>query len=147
MIKLKKKQEDERATMEIFFPKCRNKHAKSECPINVIEFCGICALEHATDKCPSLPGLQAIYKGNVETNDFSQTNKKPSWRSPNQNMFRAVYFQGYGKNQPWSFQTCYPPWFNPQSKNTPWNQYWRGKSLWKQLSAPKPILSSIPKHA
>ena len=56
-MKHKKKQEDERAAMAIFCPRCRQKHMERECPINSIEVCGICALEHATGKSPSLPGL------------------------------------------------------------------------------------------
>lgn len=112
--------------MAIFCPKWRNKHAERECPINVIEVFGICDLEHETEKLTSLPNLQAIYKGNAEINYFPQTSKKPSWRSPNQNMFQDPSFQAYVQNRPWSFQPSYAPWFNSQSQNTPWDQYWRG---------------------
>ena len=76
-MKHKKKQEDERAAMEIFCPRCRQKHMERECPINIIEVCGIFTLENATGKFPSLLGLQAIYIGNAKTNDPSQASKNP----------------------------------------------------------------------
>ena len=112
-MKHKKKQEDERATMEISCPRSRQKHMEREFPINSIEGHGICALEHATGKCPSLPGLQTIYKGNVETNDPSQASKKPFWRGPNQNMFPEPSPQGYSQTQHWNFQPAYPLWAAP----------------------------------
>jgi len=71
-MKIKQNQEVEKAAMEVFCSKCRHKQIERECPLNTIKVCGICTLEHPTEKCPSLPGLQAIYKGNVETVDQSK---------------------------------------------------------------------------
>jgi len=56
-MKIKQKQEAEKAAMAVFCSKCRRKHAERECPLNAIEICGICPLEHSTEKCPSLPKL------------------------------------------------------------------------------------------
>lgn len=44
--------------MVIFSPKCINKHAERDCSINVIEFCQIFSLEHATMKYPPLGRTQ-----------------------------------------------------------------------------------------
>jgi hypothetical protein len=41
-IKIKRKQEEENATLEILCPWCRKRHTKKECPINVIKICGLC---------------------------------------------------------------------------------------------------------
>lgn len=46
-----------------------------ECHISVVDVCGICALEHVTENCATIPGLQAIYKGVMDTNDPSQEKK------------------------------------------------------------------------
>jgi ribosomal protein L44E len=42
-LKLKKKQEEEVA-LAIFCHRCRKKHSEKECPLNVIEICGLCTL-------------------------------------------------------------------------------------------------------
>jgi hypothetical protein len=47
----------------VFCPKCRKKHPERECPLNSIEECAICELNHATSSCPSLPGLKAVFQG------------------------------------------------------------------------------------
>jgi len=52
--------------MAIFFPKCRKKHPKRECPFNSIEECTICELNHATSSCPSFPGLKVVFQGTGE---------------------------------------------------------------------------------
>jgi len=68
-MKIKQKQEAKKEVMAVFCSKCRHKHEKRECPLNSIDIYGICTLEHPTEKFPSLPSLQAIYKGNAETID------------------------------------------------------------------------------
>ena len=50
-LKIKNK-EEEKVSLAIFYPKCRSKNSKREYPINVVEVCGICTQEHATDQCP-----------------------------------------------------------------------------------------------
>ena len=60
-LKLKKKQEED--ALAIFCHRCRKKHNKKECPLNVIEICGLCTLEHPTFECPTLLELQAMYRG------------------------------------------------------------------------------------
>lgn len=76
-MKIKQKQEAENAAMAVFCSKCRRKHVDRECPLNSIEICGICTLEHPNEKCPSLPNLQSIYKGNTKAINQSQATKRP----------------------------------------------------------------------
>jgi hypothetical protein len=54
-LKIKKKQEEENATMSIYCPRCRRKHSSRECPLDNISVCGFCTEDHSTEKCPSLP--------------------------------------------------------------------------------------------
>jgi hypothetical protein len=61
-LKLKKKQEED-VVFAIFCTKCRKKNPEKECPLNVIEVCGLCTLEHPTSECPTFLELQAIYRG------------------------------------------------------------------------------------
>jgi len=94
---IKQKKDAKKTAMAVFCSKCRDKYAERECPLNTIEVCGICTLEHPTKKCPSLPGLQAIYKGSVETIDQSQATKRPTWRGQSQNVFPDTNPQGYSQ--------------------------------------------------
>ena len=79
-MKIKQKQEAQKVAMAVFCPKCRHKHPDRDFPLNSNEICEIYTLEHPTEKFPSLPGLRAIYKGNVETINESQATKRPIWR-------------------------------------------------------------------
>jgi hypothetical protein len=51
-LQFKKKQEDEKTTLSIFCPKCREKHPLRECPLDNIKICAICVGEHPTEHCP-----------------------------------------------------------------------------------------------
>jgi hypothetical protein len=85
-IKIKRKQEEENATLAIFCPRCRKRHPEKECPHNVIEICGLCIEYHHTNEFPSLPRLKSIFKGGGETHETSYPPKRP-WRQQNPNMF------------------------------------------------------------
>ena len=61
-IKVKKKQEEENPVLSIFCSKCRKRHPLKEYPLSTISICGICMENHSTEYCPSLPGLQAVFK-------------------------------------------------------------------------------------
>jgi len=61
-LKLKKKQEEENAAMSIYCPRYMRKHSLRECPLDNISVCGFCTEDHVTEKCPSFPGLLAIYR-------------------------------------------------------------------------------------
>ena len=60
-LSIKKKFEDE--ALAIFFSRCKKKHLIKNCSLNSISVCGVCVEDHTTEDFPSLPGLQAIYKG------------------------------------------------------------------------------------
>jgi hypothetical protein len=61
-LKIKKKQEEENATMRIYCPRCRRKHSSREFPLDNISVCGFYLKDHSTKKFPSFPGLLAIYR-------------------------------------------------------------------------------------
>ena len=82
-LQAKKRKDGEWAAMSIFYPWCRTKHPQRECPLNNISICHICTEEHLTDKCPSFPGLQAIYK----SGDVGETTR----RHPSQYRDQPIY--------------------------------------------------------
>jgi len=51
--------------LSIYCPKCRRNHPLRECRLDIKETnkCAICADNHATKKCPSIPGLKSILQG------------------------------------------------------------------------------------
>ena len=99
---IKKKFEDEALT--IFCSRCKKRHPLKNYPLNVVSLCGLCAEDHETDNCPSLPGLQAIYKGASEpTSQATQGAQKKPWQARPQGMFVDPYLQ-----------------FNPYAQ---WNQW------------------------
>ena len=75
-LSIKKKFEDEALAM--FCSRCKKKHPLKSCPLNSISVCGVCAENHETDDCPSLPGLQAIYRG--ANKPVAQTSQRKSWQ-------------------------------------------------------------------
>jgi len=60
---IKRKQGEAERALAIFFPRCTRRHPRNECPLNSIEVCLVYEENHVTDKCPSLPGLKAVYQG------------------------------------------------------------------------------------
>jgi hypothetical protein len=121
-MKIKKKQEEENATLAIFCPRCRKKHPEKECPINVIEICGLCTEYHPTNEFPSLPGLKSIFKGGGEPQETSYPPKR-AWRQQNPNMFYDPTTQY--PQQHWIPPMPYPQWTHQQPQVQPWKQGWR----------------------
>ena len=64
-LRFQQKLVEEQEILSIFCPKRRRKHPLREYPIDVKETnkCAICANNHATDKCPSIPGLKVVFEG------------------------------------------------------------------------------------
>lgn len=64
-LKFQQKLVEEQESLFIFCPKCRKKHLLRECPIDVkgTNKCEICTENHATEKCPSIPRLKAVFEG------------------------------------------------------------------------------------
>ena len=48
--------------MDIFCPRCNRNHPRNEFPLNVIEVFLVSEENHATNKCPLLPGLKVVYQ-------------------------------------------------------------------------------------
>jgi hypothetical protein len=87
-LKLKKKQEED--ALAIFYHRCRKKHnSEKECPLNVIEICGLCTLEHPTSECPTLLELQSMYRGGGVSQEQAYPSRRP-WRAQNPNTFYVL---------------------------------------------------------
>lgn len=63
-LKVKNKKKDKTVSLSILFPKCRNKHALRECPLHLksVETRVICAENHDTKECTSIPSLKIVYQ-------------------------------------------------------------------------------------
>ena len=59
-LRAKQKQAVEDLTLGIFYTKCRKNHPLKECPLNKVEVCQLCELNHDTKEFPSLPQLKVI---------------------------------------------------------------------------------------
>jgi len=62
-MKIKQKQEAEKAAMAIFYSKCKRKHAERERPLNSIEICGIYTLEHHSRSAHDFPAYRPSTRG------------------------------------------------------------------------------------
>jgi hypothetical protein len=81
-LKIKKKQEEENATMSIYCPRCRRKHSSRECLLVNISVFGFYKEDHVTEKCPSFPGLLAIYRSG-DPGESSYAPRRP-WKPRSQ---------------------------------------------------------------
>jgi len=61
-MQIKRRQEEAKRALAIFFPKCTRRHPRNECPLNVIEVCSVCEANHSKDKFP-LTRLKVVYQG------------------------------------------------------------------------------------
>ena len=83
----KKKQVVEDLTLGVFFPKCRKKHLLNEFPLDKVEVCQLCELNHGTKECPSLHEVKAVMHAStpyVEPVYFIA--QKKTWQPRNQCM-------------------------------------------------------------
>ena len=65
VLREKHKQAVEDITLGVFFPKYRKKHPLKECPLNKVEVCQLCELNHDTKECPSLPQVKAVLQAST----------------------------------------------------------------------------------
>ena len=119
---------------------------KGYCPLNNIFICHIYTEEHPTDNCPSLLGLQAVYK----SGDVAETSRRPPWKPRDQLAYQnfppqpPLYYPPYQPPQQWNNSSWknwppqYPPPQFPQKKY--WSQGWRGQAYPQS----QPIL--VPNH-
>ena len=54
------KQVVEDLTLGVFFPRCRKNHPLKEFPLDKVEVCQLCEMNHDTKECPSLPQVKAV---------------------------------------------------------------------------------------
>lgn len=80
-LQVKQKKLELDRTMEIFCPKCRKNHLERESPLNSIEECAICEVNHATSSCPSLPSLKVVFQGTGEdTEQLNLMGSRKPWQ-------------------------------------------------------------------
>jgi hypothetical protein len=143
-LNIKKKQEEENATMCIFCPRCRRKHSSRECPLDNISVCGFCTEDHPTEKFPSLPGLLAIYRSG-DPGESSYAPRRP-WQPRSQPTYQDLPPQVppyYQQPQQWNS----PNWKNwsPQyASHHPWLQGWRGGHTQGNTQAPPVPMPTHP---
>ena len=73
VLRTKQKQAVEDLTLGVFFPKCRKRHPLKEFPVNKVEVCHLCGLNHDTQDFPSLPQVKEVLQEsamNVEPTYF-----------------------------------------------------------------------------
>ena len=56
----KKKQAVEDLTLNVFCPKCRKKHSLKELPLDKVEVCQLCEMNHDTKEFSSLPQVKEV---------------------------------------------------------------------------------------
>lgn len=60
IVHLKMKREEVEKDLVVFCHKCRRKHDKNQCPLDVVDVYGTCSNKHPTNKCPFLPPLKFV---------------------------------------------------------------------------------------
>jgi hypothetical protein len=132
-LKIKKKQEEENPVLSIFCSKCRKRHPLRECPLDNVSVCAICAENHKTEDCPSLPGLQAIFKGGEAPGTQSAPKKPWQPRNPNANAYQepppqsSSYYPPFSQQQ--QHQWNWPNWPPQNVPAQPWYQGWRNPNF------------------
>jgi hypothetical protein len=115
-LQVKQKQEESDLALSIFCSKCRKKHPLREFPLNSVQVCLICELDHATDQCPFLLGVKESMK---ETNEEAKVVYLITQR-------RQWHPRGQGIN----------PQFSPTTLNY-WNNV-NNQLQYGQMNAPPP---------
>ena len=65
VLRVKQKKVVEDLTLGVFCPRCRKKHPLKECLLNKVEVCQLCALNHDTKECPSLPQVKLVLQAST----------------------------------------------------------------------------------
>ena len=87
VLKAKQKQAVEDLTLGVFCLQCRKNHPLKEFPLDKIEVCQLCQLNHYTKECPSLPQVKVVLQASTPEVEpaYFITQKKP-WKPRNQGM-------------------------------------------------------------
>ena len=65
----------------VLFPKCIKKHLSRECPLDKVEVCGLCDLEHDTKYFPSLPNTKVFFQeSTVDVEQACYISQKKPWK-------------------------------------------------------------------
>ena len=65
-VKTKKKKEEQESILSTFYFKCTNTHRLRDCPLDSIQLFGFCLETHSVEHCPTLKGMKASQKEEVE---------------------------------------------------------------------------------
>ena len=89
-LKEKKKQEEQEPILSIFCSKCRNKHPLRDCPLDSIQLCGFCLETHLVEHCPTLQGMKASQKGEVEGESLCFIAPRSTWQPQTSSMYQET---------------------------------------------------------
>jgi hypothetical protein len=156
---IKQKQAEAEKALSIFCPKCKDKHLKRECPLNSVQICLICELDHPTDKCTSLLGVKASMKAtNEEAEAIYLITQRRQWQPRGQGMnsqFSPTTINYWNNQLPYGQMNVPPPnqilppyqdsntWLpipQQQSHHGQWNPYWRGRQQHLSYQSHQPNL-------
>ena len=101
----------------VFFPKCRKKHPRRECPLDKVEVCGLCGLEHEIKDSPSLTKAKEVFQSsNVDIEKACLISQKKPWKPQIQgiNLDPTPFNSWNNVNDKFPPQYSYP--------NTQWHQ-------------------------
>ena len=134
---VKRKQEEAKRTLAIFFPRCTKNYPINECSLSVIEVFLVCEENHTTDKYHSLHGLKDEYQGGEVGPDqlcFIQQRRPQSLRSYKHGVQGAPYSYYHNNKsapmQPWYTPTP-PSW--PTPPTWPYNPPYHPKLMYQQF--------------
>ena len=74
--------------MSIFCSKCRNKHPLRDCPLDSIQLYGFCLETHPVEHCPTLQGMKASQKGEVEGESLCSIAPRRPWQPRTSGMYQ-----------------------------------------------------------
>jgi len=100
-LKVQNKQNDANTALSIFYQKFRKKHALRECPLDLksVEICVICAKNHETKECPSIPSLKVVYQEEAVPNQIEPLRfiAKIPWQNSQPNMTQGFNTQTFAQ--------------------------------------------------
>jgi hypothetical protein len=147
VLQAKQKQAEAEQSLAIFFHRCRKKHGLRECPLDVVRVCAICAKDHATEQCPSLPGLKVVFKeAEEETKPVYLMAQCRQWQAhppgtlqDPSSFFSGQYNQQQNSGNTWQGQPfANPTWQSQQYPTAPWPNQSATNPTWPNQPAANP---------
>jgi hypothetical protein len=145
VLQAKQKKIEAEQTLAIFFHRCRRKHGPRDFPLDVVQVCAICAKDHDTEQCPSLPGLKVVFReAEEETKSLYLMAQHRQWqnRPPNTLQDPSSFFSGQYNQQ----QAPGSTWQGQSFTNQNWQpqQYPPANPTWKNQPAANPAWQNQP---